>query len=49
MLISAIEQEGAGHQVLSAFVEIVFDNSDNRIPVMLYNLLRFLYWVMEGK
>ncbi|RHN70834.1 putative P-loop containing nucleoside triphosphate hydrolase [Medicago truncatula] len=22
-----------GHQVLSAFVEIVFDNSDNRIPV----------------
>ncbi|KAK7300360.1 hypothetical protein RJT34_11204 [Clitoria ternatea] len=26
-------QEGAGHQVLSAFVEIVFDNSDNRIPV----------------
>ncbi|XP_024176770.1 structural maintenance of chromosomes protein 3 [Rosa chinensis] len=23
--------EGAGHQVLSAFVEIVFDNSDNRI------------------
>ncbi|KAK1406338.1 hypothetical protein QVD17_41632 [Tagetes erecta] len=28
-----IAQEGAGHQVLSAFVEIVFDNSDNRIPV----------------
>ncbi|XP_020962796.1 structural maintenance of chromosomes protein 3-like isoform X2 [Arachis ipaensis] len=26
-------QEGAGHQVVSAFVEIVFDNSDNRIPV----------------
>ncbi|GAV74167.1 SMC_N domain-containing protein/SMC_hinge domain-containing protein [Cephalotus follicularis] len=25
--------EGAGHQVLTAFVEIVFDNSDNRIPV----------------
>ncbi|CAN1247675.1 Structural maintenance of chromosomes protein 3 [Linum perenne] len=25
--------EGAGHQVLSAFVEIVFDNYDNRIPV----------------
>ncbi|XLR29826.1 hypothetical protein S83_057726, partial [Arachis hypogaea] len=24
--------EGAGHQVVSAFVEIVFDNSDNRIP-----------------
>ena len=26
-------QEGAGHAVLSAYVEIVFDNSDNRIPV----------------
>ncbi|XP_050940975.1 structural maintenance of chromosomes protein 3 isoform X2 [Cucumis melo] len=25
--------EGAGHQVLTAFVEIVFDNTDNRIPV----------------
>ncbi|KAL7611996.1 hypothetical protein Lser_V15G05589 [Lactuca serriola] len=25
--------EGVGHQVLSASVEIVFDNSDNRIPV----------------
>uniref|UniRef100_M4C8J4 SMC hinge domain-containing protein n=1 Tax=Brassica campestris TaxID=3711 RepID=M4C8J4_BRACM len=25
--------EGVGHQVGSAFVEIVFDNSDNRIPV----------------
>lgn len=31
-----MEQEGAGHQVLSAFVEIVFDNSDNRIPVNPY-------------
>ncbi|EPS67666.1 hypothetical protein M569_07108, partial [Genlisea aurea] len=29
----ALLHEGAGHQVLSAFVEIVFDNSDNRIPV----------------
>lgn len=26
-------QEGAGHAVLSAYVEIVFDNSDNRLPV----------------
>ena len=26
-------QEGAGHQVNSAFVELVFDNQDNRIPV----------------
>ncbi|KAK7354274.1 hypothetical protein VNO80_19733 [Phaseolus coccineus] len=29
----ALLHEGAGHQVLFAFVEIVFDNSDNRIPV----------------
>ncbi|XP_007015583.2 PREDICTED: structural maintenance of chromosomes protein 3 [Theobroma cacao] len=29
----ALLHEGAGHQVLSAFVEIVFDNFDNRIPV----------------
>ncbi|KAJ4957827.1 hypothetical protein NE237_024938 [Protea cynaroides] len=29
----ALLHEGAGHQVLSAFVEMVFDNSDNRIPV----------------
>ncbi|KAI3746459.1 hypothetical protein L6452_08893 [Arctium lappa] len=29
---------GAGHQVLSAFVEIVFDNSDNRIPLELEKL-----------
>ncbi|KAG6436064.1 hypothetical protein SASPL_100946 [Salvia splendens] len=29
----ALLHEGAGHQVLSALVEIVFDNSDNRIPV----------------
>lgn len=32
-----IEQEGAGHQVLSAFVEIVFDNADNRIPVIFFD------------
>ncbi|KAL4188470.1 hypothetical protein AMTRI_Chr08g160350 [Amborella trichopoda] len=29
----ALLHEGAGHQVMSAFVEIVIDNSDNRIPV----------------
>ena len=26
-------QEGTGSRVVSAFVEIIFDNSDNRIPV----------------
>nr|VDC80666.1 unnamed protein product [Brassica rapa] len=30
---NALLHEGVGHQVGSAFVEIVFDNSDNRIPV----------------
>lgn len=25
--------EGAGHAVMSAYAEIVFDNSDNRLPV----------------
>lgn len=29
----AVVQEGAGHAVMSAYVEIVFDNSDGRIPV----------------
>ena len=44
-------QEGAGHQVLSAFVEIVFDNSDNRIPVNLddtfiFQLSNFIYSIL---
>ncbi|KAG2607917.1 hypothetical protein PVAP13_4NG306100 [Panicum virgatum] len=29
----ALLHEGAGYSVVSAFVEIVFDNTDNRIPV----------------
>ncbi|CAL5049378.1 unnamed protein product [Urochloa decumbens] len=29
----ALLHEGAGHSVVSAFVEIVFDNTDNRIPI----------------
>ena len=29
----ALLHEGTGNQVLSAFVEIVFDNTDNRLPV----------------
>jgi structural maintenance of chromosome 3 (chondroitin sulfate proteoglycan 6) len=28
--------EGHGHATISAFVEIIFDNSDNRFPVILY-------------
>ena len=26
-------QEGTGPRVLSAYVELIFDNTDNRIPV----------------
>lgn len=29
----ALLHEGTGTRVLSAYVEIIFDNSDNRIPV----------------
>lgn len=28
-----LSQEGAGHGVMSAYVELVFDNSDNRLPI----------------
>ena len=38
LLYPSITQEGAGPRVMSAFVEIVFDNSDNRIPVGVKNL-----------
>lgn len=39
MVISVVPQEGAGHAVLSAYVEIVFDNADNRFPVSPHPLL----------
>lgn len=29
----ALLHEGTGPRVISAFVEIIFDNADNRIPV----------------
>jgi hypothetical protein len=29
----AMKQEGVGHAVMSAYVEVVFDNSDSRLPV----------------
>ena len=29
----ALLHEGTGPRVISAFVEIIFDNTDNRIPV----------------
>lgn len=32
-------QEGAGHAVPSAYVELVFDNSDGRFPVSIFGRL----------
>lgn len=37
----ALLHEGTGTRVLSAYVEIIFDNSDNRIPVSSFNLNKF--------
>ena len=34
----ALLHEGTGPRVISAFVEVIFDNSDNRIPVNIYSL-----------
>ncbi|GJN35302.1 hypothetical protein PR202_gb24057 [Eleusine coracana subsp. coracana] len=36
----ALLHEGAGHSVVSAFVEIVFDNTDNRIPISQLTLMK---------
>lgn len=47
-------QEGTGPRVVTAFVEMIFDNSDNRIPVrilLLYIHIRYvsaLLWVLLG-
>lgn len=34
----ALLHEGTGPRVISAFVEIIFDNSDNRIPVSFQSI-----------
>jgi hypothetical protein len=34
-----IEQEGSGTAVMSAYVEIVFDNTDGRFPVPSTSLI----------
>lgn len=31
----ALLHEGTGARVMSAYVEIIFDNTDNRVPVKL--------------
>lgn len=38
----ALLHEGTGPRVISAFVEIIFDNSDNRIPVCLLEIADFI-------
>ena len=40
----ALLHEGTGPRVISAFVEIIFDNSDNRIPVSIsFNFIKKKY------
>lgn len=34
----ALLHEGTGARVMSAYVEIIFDNTDNRVPVSWSNL-----------
>ena len=46
--VSALLQEGAGHAVLSAYVEIVFDNSDNRFPVSVQSAFTSLICSLAG-
>ena len=41
----ALLHEGTGPRVISAFVEIIFDNSDNRIPVSMREILILHYEV----
>lgn len=41
--------EGTGARVISAYVEIIFDNSDNRVPVfisyfVMFDLLFFIFF-----
>lgn len=38
----ALLHEGSGPRVLQAFVEIVFDNSDNRLPASFINAFLIL-------
>lgn len=38
----ALLHEGTGPRVISAFVEIIFDNTDNRIPVSIGGMV---YWL----
>ena len=37
--------EGSGHQVRSAFVELTFDNSQNRFSVSVFKVQNLLYFI----
>lgn len=49
----ALLHEGTGARVISAYVEIIFDNSDNRVPVSNYNFYSdicqfiFIHWQID--
>lgn len=47
----ALLHEGTGPRVITAFVEIIFDNSDNRIPVSLSSFTCFFLFALgeEGR
>lgn len=37
----ALLHEGAGNRTMSAYVEIIFDNTDNRVPVSFSSFFFF--------
>mgnify|MGYP005984435833 CR=1 FL=1 len=40
----ALLHEGTGPRVVSAYVEIIFDNSDARVPVCILDNKSFISW-----
>lgn len=40
----ALLHEGTGARVMSAYVEIIFDNSDNRVPVSYLHYPFIIYY-----
>lgn len=43
----ALLHEGTGTRVLSAYVEIIFDNSDNRIPVSSFGIHFYAFLIVH--
>lgn len=42
----ALLHEGTGARVMSAYVEIVFDNSDNRVPVFIIFIIDLTIYIL---